>query len=141
MERVFLTRERLDVVALTAELRRDDAGAVLTFVGTVRAEAQSGQQLVALDYEAYEEMALSQMQAIRQRAIDKLGVLDAVIAHRLGRMKPCEASIVVAVLSAHRAEAFEACRWIVDQIKADVPIWKKDVWSDGSTGWVDPAKS
>ena len=140
MEQVILTREALDSERLCASLRRHDAGAVVNFTGTVRADAQCNRQLIALDYEAYEEMALQQMTAIRQRAIDTMNVLDAVIAHRLGRLKLGETSIFVTVLTAHRAEGFDACRWIVDQVKADVPIWKKDVWSDGTEAWVDPTK-
>lgn len=140
MEKVILTRQALDTENLAAGLQRDDAGAIVNFAGTVRADLQGERQLVALEYEAYEEMALKQMQAIRHRAIDAMGALDAVIAHRLGRLNLGETSIYVAVLAAHRAEGFEACRWIVDQIKTDVPIWKKDIWSDGTEAWVNPAK-
>ncbi|MBI5764981.1 MAG: molybdenum cofactor biosynthesis protein MoaE [Planctomycetes bacterium] len=140
MDKVILTREPLDA-SLAGMLKRYDAGALATFAGTVRAEDDCNRQLIALDYEAYEEMALSMMRCVRDRAIEKLGVLDVFIAHRLGRVKLGEASIVVGVVSAHRVASFDACRWIVDQVKIDVPIWKKDVWSDGSAEWVNPAWS
>ncbi len=140
MDRVILTREPLDD-SLAGILKRYDAGALATFAGTVRAEDDCSRQLIALDYEAYEEMALSMMKGVRDRAIEKFSVLDVFIAHRLGCVKLGETSIVVGVVSAHRVAAFDACRWIVDQVKVDVPIWKKDVWSDGSAEWVNPACS
>lgn len=140
MDKVILTREPVDA-SLAGVLKRFDAGALATFAGTVRAEDDCGRQLIALDYEAYDEMAVSMMSGIRARAIEKFGVLDVFIAHRLGRVKLGETSIVVGVVSAHRVAAFDACRWVVDQVKIDVPIWKKDVWSDGSAEWVNPACS
>lgn len=140
MDKVILTRQTLNPDRLATGLQRDDAGAVVNFSGTVRADSQGDRRLIALEYEAYEEMAMEQMKLIRQRAIENLKALDVVIAHRLGRLTLGEVSIFVAVFAAHRAEGFEACRWIVDQIKTDAPIWKKDVWSDGTTAWVDPAK-
>lgn len=138
MERVSLIREAIDAEALQRAVAGHSAGAIALFLGTVRADSADGKTLVALDYEAYDAMALSQMTAVRVRAIAEKGILDAAIVHRLGRIPLGEASIAVAVASAHRAEAFNACRWIVDQVKLDVPIWKKDIWSDGTTEWVDP---
>lgn len=140
MDRVILTRDPLDV-SIASTLNRYDAGALATFAGTVRAEDDCDRQLIALDYEAYDDMALSMMRSIRDRVIEKFGVHDVIVAHRLGRVKLGETSIVVGVVSAHRVAAFDACRWIVDQVKIDVPIWKKDVWSDGSAEWVNPACS
>ncbi|MFQ5412080.1 MAG: molybdenum cofactor biosynthesis protein MoaE [Phycisphaerae bacterium] len=139
LPRVALTREAIDTDALADEMRRDEAGAIATFVGVVRADtSEDGKTLSALEYHAYEEMAVEQMQAIRRRAGERFEILDAAIVHRLGRLDRGEASIAVIVVSAHREPAFDACRWIVDAIKTDVPIWKKDVWADGSNGWVDP---
>lgn len=139
--RVGLTREPLVTDAVVAELKRPDAGAVATFVGTVRAELDGCKVLTALEYEAYEEMALEQMESARKKAVEKFGVLDAAVHHRLGRIPLGEASILVVVASAHRVEAFDACRWIVDKVKADAPIWKKNIWADGSAEWVDPTCS
>jgi molybdopterin synthase catalytic subunit len=83
-------------------------------------------------------MAVEQMEAVRHRAVEKHDILDAAIVHRLGRLELGVTSIVIAVVAAHRGPAFEACRWILDQVKTNVPIWKKDIWTDGSQTWVDP---
>lgn len=139
LPRVHLTREPLDAGSLVAEMSRPDAGAVATFSGNVRAELDGFKPLVALEYEAYEQMAIEQMQEIRDRAIARHGILDAAVWHRLGRLKLGEPSIVVVVASAHRAEAFDACRYLVDAVKTDVPIWKKNVWADGTEQWVEPS--
>lgn len=139
MTRVWLGREPLTARELIAALDHDGAGAGTTFVGIVRPEMKNGHALVALDYHAYEEMAMEQMIEIQKKARDRFDICDAGVAHRLGRMAIGEVSIAVAVSAAHRAAAFDACRWIVDAVKADVPIWKQDVWSDGTRTWVDPA--
>jgi molybdopterin synthase catalytic subunit len=141
LPRVRITREPIDTAALTADLRRNDAGAVVVFEGTVRAEAESGRILNGLEYHAYEEMAREQLEEIRRRAVEKFGLLDAAIVHRLGRLRLGETSIAVVVVSGHRPEAFDACRWVVDAVKTDVPIWKQNLWADGSQQWVDPACS
>lgn len=139
LPRVLITREPLDASALAADLVRPDAGAVTTFAGTVRAELDGCRPLIALEYEAYEEMAVEQMKGIRDGAIARFKVLDAAIHHRVGRLRLGEASIIVVVASGHRAESFEACQWIVDAVKIDVPIWKKNIWADGAAEWVDPS--
>lgn len=136
--RVSLSREPIDAGNMARQLSNTEAGAIATFVGVVRAESRQNRDLTALDYHAYEEMALEQMLLIRNRAGEKFEILDCSIAHRLGQLGIGEASIAVVVSSAHRAAAFDACRWIVDRIKEDVPIWKQDVWGDGSRNWVDP---
>ncbi|MFQ5430618.1 MAG: molybdenum cofactor biosynthesis protein MoaE [Phycisphaerae bacterium] len=137
--RVSLTQEEIDPRALAAEMLQDQAGAIASFVGVVRAEvSETGKDLAALEYHAYEEMAMEQMRAIRRRAGEKFEILDAAIVHRLGRLPRGETSIGVVVVAAHREAAFDACRWIVDRMKEDVPIWKKDCWADGSASWVEP---
>lgn len=134
----FLTRAVIDDTLLVARLRRNDAGAIATFAGTVRVETEGDRRLVALEYEAYETMAAEQLESVRQRALKNFAVLDAILVHRLGRLELGETSIIVVVAAAHRADAFDACRWIVDVVKSDVPIWKKNIWTDGKTEWVDP---
>jgi molybdopterin synthase catalytic subunit len=117
----------------------EEAGGVCVFLGTTRAErSRSAQELLALDYEAYSEMALKQMQQLAVEAQKRWPLLRVVILHRLGRVPISEASVVIAVSSPHRGEAFEACRWIIDTLKKDVAIWKKEVWTDGSGTWVHP---
>lgn len=114
-------------------------GAVATFTGTTRLE-QDGQHgaLVRLDYEAYEEMARGQMRALAQQAIERWSLARVVMVHRIGAVFPGEASVVIAVACGHRVEAFESCRWLIDALKQEVPIWKKDIFADGFVRWVDP---
>ena len=130
----------LDVARATAYVTDiADAGGVCIFLGTTRSEkSAAGQQLLALDYEAYAEMALKQLQQLAHDAQSRWPVSRVAILHRLGRVPISEASVLIAVACPHRAEAFEACRWIIDTLKKDVAIWKKEVWADGSGTWVHP---
>lgn len=137
LDRVSLTTEPIDVTALTQEMQSHEAGAVATFVGTVRAETQGECELTALDYAAYDDMAVEQMKLIRRRAGEKFAIIDAAVVHRTGHVPLGEASIAVVVVAAHREGAFDALRYIVDAVKTDAPIWKKDCWSDGTESWVD----
>lgn len=136
--RVVVTRDPLDARAIAADLRTTQCGAMVTFEGVVRADERDGKTIVALDYEAYEDMAVDQLDAIRAKTMKRFDVLDVAISHRIGRVPAGETSTVIVVASGHRAEAFEACRWVIDAIKTDAPIWKKDIWADGSESWVDP---
>lgn len=134
---VVLTREVIDYHRLTEDVRSNDAGAVVLFLGTVR-EMTSGRQTVALDYEAFDEMAVAKMQELEAEARAQWSVVNVGIIHRLGHLELGEISVAVAVSSPHRAAAFEAGRHIIDRLKIIVPIWKKENWSDGSTEWVHP---
>lgn len=111
------------------------AGAVCTFAGVVRNE-NLGRTVMHLEYEAYEEMALPLMAAIARRAEAEWPGVRTAMVHRLGRLEIGEASVVIAASHPHRAEAFAACRFMIDALKTEVPIWKKEVWSDGSH-WVE----
>jgi len=113
------------------------AGGIDVFLGTTRSEKNAdGKDLVALDYEAYAEMALKQMTDLARQARAKWPIVKLAFLHRTGRVALAEPSVLIAVASPHRAEAFEACRWLIDTLKSDVAIWKKEVWSDGSGTWV-----
>jgi|SRR5687767_13436443 len=115
------------------------AGGIATFLGTTRADKNAqGQDLVALDYEAYLEMAIPQLRTLSEAARSQWPIIKQVILHRTGRVELGEASVLIAVASPHRHEAFSACRFIIDAIKADVAIWKKEIWSDGTGTWVQP---
>lgn len=138
MPRAALVKDPIDMATLSAEVQRPDAGAIVTFAGTVRAELSGCKPLLALEYHAYEQMALEQMVAVRDRALKSQAALDAIVVHRLGHLKIGEISIAVAVSAAHRPAAFDACRLIVDLVKADVPIWKKNIWADGQGDWAEP---
>ena len=130
---VSLTRSPIDLSALTGATPAD--GAVCLFVGVVRNE-NGGRPVRHLEYEAYEEMALPLMRQIAEEAAARWPVTDVRVVHRLGRLEIGEPSVAVAVASPHRAEAFEACRYVIDTVKAKVPIWKKEFYADGAT-WLE----
>ena len=133
--RVQLQREAIDPAVLTAQLKSGEDGAVVIFDGIVRNHTR-GRRTLYLDYEAYEPMALQQMEALVQDAKQRFAVREIVLVHRLGRLQIGETSVWIAVASAHRAQAFEACRWIIDTLKKTVPIWKKEYFQDGAV-WAD----
>lgn len=133
--RVLLTLEEIDAKAITDALKDGADGAVTVFDGIVRNNTR-GRQTLYLDYSAYEAMALTQMEALAAEAITKFGVRDVAMVHRLGRLAVGETSILIAVASAHRGATFEACRWLIDTVKKQVPIWKKEHFLDGAV-WVD----
>jgi molybdopterin synthase catalytic subunit len=110
-------------------------GAVCVFDGIVRDNTR-GRATLHLDYEAYEEMALQQMRALRDEAKAKFGVREIAIVHRLGRLSVGETSVLIAVSSAHRGAAFDACRFVIDTLKKTVPIWKREQFVDGAV-WAD----
>jgi len=126
-----LTREPIDAEKLIAPVKRGEDGAVLVFDGIVRNHSR-GRQTLYLDYEAYEELALRQMRALVQEAVQRFGIRGAWIVHRLGRLWIGETSVLIVVASAHRAQAFEASRWLIDTLKKTVPIWKKETFVDGA---------
>ncbi len=131
---ILVTREPLDPEAVTATVRRESNGAVVTFLGTTRNET-GGHRVLYLEYEAYEGMAGKMLTRIAGEVSERWGIADVSIAHRFGRLQPGEVSMVVAVASPHRASAFEACQYVVDRVKQNVPIWKKEVFQDGAA-WV-----
>jgi molybdopterin converting factor subunit 1 len=132
---VRLQREPIDADTLLAHLKHGEDGAVVVFDGIVRNNTR-GRRTLYLDYEAYEAMALAQMSALACDAKDRFDVREVALVHRLGRLQVGETSVWIAVASAHRAQAFEACRWIIDTLKKTVPIWKKEYFQDGAV-WAD----
>ena len=133
---IALVREPVDAAGIERAIKAGADGAVCIFDGIVRDHTR-GRPTLHLDYEAYEEMALKQMHLLRSEAIEHFGVREVAIVHRLGRLIVGETSVFIAVASAHRGAAFEACRFVIDTLKKTVPIWKKEqfvdgaVWSDG----------
>jgi len=125
-----LTRDVIDAHALVAAAKHGEDGAVVVFDGIVRNHTRNRQTLY-LDYEAYEEMALKQMDSLSREAISRFGVRHVTLVHRLGRLNVTETSVLIVVASAHRAQAFDACRWLIDTLKKTVPIWKKETFVDG----------
>ena len=132
---VQLTRERLDRDALVASVSHASIGGIVVFEGVVRDHAR-GKQIRYLEYEAYPEMAEQQIRAIIAEAERRWGVERVAVAHRFGRLEIGEASVIIVVASPHRAEAFDACRYIIDTLKTTVPIWKKEVATNGEE-WVE----
>jgi molybdopterin synthase catalytic subunit len=131
---IKVTREDFSVEEVIQSLRRKEVGGIVTFIGTVRGESQ-GRPVEHMEIEAYEEMALHDLEEIRRRALEKFRVEDAAIVHRVGTLKVSENIVLIAVAAAHREEAFDACRFILEEVKRLVPIWKKEYTSEGSH-WV-----
>jgi len=134
---VRLTRDAIDERQLTAGVRLASCGAVVLFLGTVR-DVTGDDVTVALDYEGYPGMAEKVLGEIEADVRSRWPIGAIAIEHRLGRLEVGEISVAIAVSCPHRAEAFEACRYAMDQVKRLAPIWKKENWADGRTAWVHP---
>jgi molybdopterin synthase catalytic subunit len=132
---IALVRAAIDADAIARSVKSGADGAVCVFDGIVRDNTR-GRPTLHLDYEAYEEMALRQMQLLRAEAMEHFGVREVAIVHRLGRLQVGETSVLIAVASAHRGAAFDACRWVIDTLKKTVPIWKREQFADGAV-WAD----
>jgi molybdopterin synthase catalytic subunit/molybdopterin converting factor small subunit len=132
---VSLTREPILAEPIVASAKRGEDGAVVVFDGIVRNNSR-GRQTLYLDYEAYEEMALKQMNELAREAMTRFGVRHLTIVHRLGHLDIGETSVLIVVASAHRSQAYEASRWLIDTLKKTVPIWKRETFVDGAV-WAD----
>jgi molybdopterin converting factor subunit 1 len=132
---VALTRETINRDGLVRQLQQPGDGAIVVFDGVVRDNTR-GRRTLFLDYEAYEEMALAEMEKLAREAATRFAVDRVAVVHRLGRLEIGESSIVIVVTSAHRAAAFDACRWLIDTLKRTVPVWKKEHFADGAV-WTD----
>ena len=128
---VELTRQRIETQSITDALKAGEDGAVTVFDGIVRNNTK-GRQTLYLDYTALEPLALRQMQELAAEAITRFGVRDVAVVHRLGRLEIGETSILIAVASAHRGVTFDACRWLIDTLKKQVPIYKQEFFVDGA---------
>ena len=120
---IDVRRARIDLEAVVDSVRRDDAGAIVLFVGSVR----SDEGVRALDYEVYRPMAIKSLTTLAERATAKFGLTDMSIVHRLGRVPVGGDSVAIACAAVHRAEAFAACAWVMDEVKRIVPIWKTEI--------------
>jgi MoaE-MoaD fusion protein len=130
-----IVREKIDTQKLLNQIKQPEDGAAVVFEGVVRNHTR-GRRTLYLDYEAYEEMALKQMEALAGQAMSQFGVRDVAMVHRLGRLQVGEVSVAIVVASAHRSAAFDACRWLIDTLKRTVPVWKKEHFEDGAV-WAD----
>jgi len=134
MTDVQLLDTPLDIQACINGVLWPGAGGIDVFIGTVRNQTK-GRDVVRLEFEAYASMALREMNAIAAEAMERWPVQRIVLHHRIGVLEVGEVPVVIAVAAAHRAAAFDACRYIIDTLKERVPIWKKEVFSDGAS-WV-----
>ena len=132
---IRVTKENFSVDDVIAGLKSRSTGGVVSFLGVVRGESK-GKPVEHIEIEVYEEMAQRQLEAIRREAVDRFGIGEVAVVHRYGSLKASENILLVVVASAHRAEAFEACRYVIDEIKRRVPIWKKEVTPEGEW-WVE----
>ncbi|HWR34608.1 MAG TPA: molybdenum cofactor biosynthesis protein MoaE [Clostridia bacterium] len=130
-----ITRRRIAAQPVIEAVERPEDGAACIFDGIVRNNTR-GRRTLYLDYEAYEQMAIQQMESLAEQALREHKVREVRIIHRLGRLEIGETSILIVVASAHRGPAFEACRWLIDTLKKTVPIWKKEYFEDGAV-WAD----
>ncbi len=133
--RARIIREAIDAAAIADEIKRGEDGACVVFEGVVRNHSR-GRRTLFLEYEAYEAMALKELDSLSGEALRQFQIRDAVVVHRLGRLEIGETSVLIVVTAAHRAAAFDACRWLIDTLKKTVPIWKKEHFEDGAV-WAD----
>lgn len=134
MATITITNEQLCPEAITGSVKRDSNGAVVTFLGSTR-DSTAERRVLYLEYEAYRPMADNQLERVAHEIGERWGISDVAIAHRLGRLEIGDLSLVVAIASPHRKEAFEASAYAIDRIKQIVPIWKKEFFEGGEV-WV-----
>lgn len=134
---IQLTREPIDTSALLAQAMQPESGAVVLFLGTTR-EMTAGRRTLSLDYEAYDEMAAKKLAELEADARRRWPLVECSIVHRLGPVPLSEASVAIVVSTPHRADAFEAGKWLIDTLKHEVPIWKQEHWADGTSEWIHP---
>ena len=130
-----IVRKPIDTSPIVNSIKQPEDGAVAIFDGIVRNNSR-GRPALYLEYTAYERMALNEMEKLAREALERFATRDVRIVHRLGRLQIGETSVYIAVAAAHRAAAFDACRWLIDTLKTTVPIWKKEYFKDGAV-WAD----
>ena len=130
-----IVEEKISAQDVIEAVRTPEAGAVVTFIGTVRNNSQ-GKMVSHLEFEAYPPMAEKKMKEIADEIYRKWGCDKVAILHRVGRLEIGETIVAIAVASPHRKAAFEACEYAIDRLKQIVPIWKREVWQDGGQEWV-----
>lgn len=133
-----VTRDPIDYTSLVEEVRNHASGAVVLFLGTVR-EMSEGREVSGLTYDAYPEMAEAKLAEVIQQASEKWSLQRVAVVHRYGPLALGDIAVAVVTASAHRAESFDAARWVMDTIKMVVPIWKKEHWINGPPAWVHPS--
>jgi molybdopterin synthase catalytic subunit len=140
MIRVALVTRAIDPAALIASIASTGYGAISLFAGTVR-DTSHGRAVSAIDYSAYTSMAEAELEQIVAEAADRFGVTSLIVEHRIGVLSLGETSVAIAAAHAHRAPAFDCTRYVIEEIKKRVPIWKMEHYIDGTREWVDPTKA
>lgn len=134
---IKIVKNRIDTESVLASVHSDTCGAAVLFVGTTR-RLTGGRETTKLEYECYDEMAIAKINQLCDQARRTWTMDNISVVHRVGTVEIGESSIAIAVSSPHRKSAFEAAQWLIDELKQQVPIWKKEHWADGSTEWVHP---
>ena len=134
---IALTQQPIDFASLTESVRSHQAGAVVLFLGTVR-EFTGEARTAWLEYEAFPDMAMAALNRLEAEVRERFCVIEVAMSHRYGQLALGDIAVAVAVSAPHRAQAFEAGRWLIDTLKESVPIWKKEHYADGSTQWLHP---
>jgi molybdopterin synthase catalytic subunit len=137
MSRSSLVYRPIDAASLVAEVSGDDRGAVSLFIGTVR-DTNNGRAVEGIDYASYVDMAEEELARIVSEAKDRFGVAAIVVEHRIGKLALGEASVGIAAAHVHRGPALDSVRYVIEEIKKRVPIWKMEHYTDGTRRWVDP---
>ena len=131
---ILLTNKNIDVKQVIQSVESPKAGAIDVFIGTVRNQTNN-KEVIRLEFEAYENMAIKELEKISERAYQKWPILKLAITHAIGTLEIGQIPVVIAVSTPHRKDAFEACQFIIDELKKSVPIWKKEIFEDGNI-WV-----
>jgi molybdopterin synthase catalytic subunit len=135
--RSAFVRRPIDPAALLAEAQQSRNGASVVFVGTVR-EVNDGRRVTGMEYSAYEAMARRELERIVGEAVDRFATDDIVVEHRLGALAVGDVSVGIVVAHPHRTQAFDAARYVIEELKRRVPVWKLEHYVDGTREWVDP---
>jgi molybdopterin synthase catalytic subunit len=135
---VAIVEGAIDVAALERSVRSEKNGGIVTFLGNVRNVANDGRAVSGLEYEAHREMALAECELIAREACERTGATLAIV-HRVGSLAVGDTAVAICAAAPHRAEAFEACRYAIDEVKHRAQIWKKEFYLDGSADWVENA--
>jgi molybdopterin synthase catalytic subunit len=137
MRRSAIVTRAIDPAALMAEVQSTEFGAISVFAGTVR-DTNDGRSVTAIDYSAYTSMAESELESILAEAQDRFGVMGIVAEHRVGTLALGDVSVAIVAAHAHRGPALDCTRFVIEEIKKRVPIWKREHYADGAREWVDP---
>lgn len=140
MKRSAVVTRAIDESGIIEEVRSHSRGAISVFIGTVR-DVNDGRDVRGIEYSAYRAMAEEELERILGEAEDRFGSVDMVVEHRVGSLELGETSVAIAAAHAHRGPALECTRYIIEEIKKRVPIWKMEHYSDGTREWVDPARA